>query len=111
MFRAILAVAGTMTIAVGLGVSGTAAVAKNNPDQHFNFECSNCQQNTTIDKGITNIYVTCYGKPAKKFACSSPEVGIICGEYVNSVGSFCQCVSDTPKAHTVHVKMKKDCHQ
>ena len=113
MFRAILAVAGTITIAVGLGMSGTAVAEHQNPDQHFNFECSNCTKNTTVDKGTTHIYVTCYGKKAKatKYTCTSPELGIICDEDSDSHSTWCSCLSDTPKAHTVHIKMKKDCHQ
>ncbi len=104
MFRAILAAAGTMTIVVGLGISD-AATATQNPDQHFNFDCSHCQQDTTVDEGHTNIYVDCYEKPAENFNCSSPEAGIMCHATTDSQGSLCQCSSDAPKAHTVKVKM------
>ncbi len=100
-----------MTVVVGLGMSGTAVADKHNPDQHFNFECSNCQQDTTIDDGKTNIYVTCYGKPAAKFECTSPEAGILCVQSTNADGRLCNCASDTPKAHTVHIKMLDGCTQ
>ena len=112
MFRAILAVAGTMTIAVGLGMSGTAVAEHKNPDQHFNFECSNCTKNTTVDKGKTNLILTCYGRQAAlespdtfSALCKSPEVGITC-KWSEKV-SACHCSSDAPKAHTVHVTINE----
>ncbi len=94
-----------MTIVVGLGMSGTAVAEKHNPDQHFNFDCSHCQQDTTVDNGHTNIYVQCYGKNSDNFNCSSPEAGITCYATSDTQGSLCQCTSNNSKAHTVKVKM------
>ncbi len=115
MFQAILAVAGTMTVVVGLGMSGAAMAEHHNPDQHLNFECSNCTQNTTVDQGKTNLVVTCYGKTVDPddpnpfwAACSSPEIGIGCNW--SKEASACSCSSDTPKAHTVHVEIN-ECSQ
>ncbi len=111
MFPAILAIAGTMTVVVGLGISGAAMAEHHNPDQHFSFDCSSCKKDTTVDKGKTNLYVTCYGKQANPdhsgfyAVCSSPEVGVTCSFDWGS--SACHCGNDTPKAHTVHINMEK----
>ena len=88
---------------------------KHNPDQHFNFECQDCKQTTTVDKGETNIYITCYGKKPGgpqmggywAGNCSSPEVGITC-DWAQGNGN-CTCHSDTPDAHTVYVHMGNPC--
>ncbi len=115
MSQAILAIAGTMTVIVGLGMSGAAVAADHNPDQHLNFECSNCKHNTTVDKGKTNLVVTCYGRQADPESpdnfsafCSSPEVGIKCNW--SAKAGACHCSSDAPNAHTVHVTIN-DCSQ
>lgn len=86
-----------------------------NPDQHHNFECGDCTYDTTVDKGGTNLYVTCYGQKATKdhndggwtVSCSSPEAGIICQWDLDD--SQCYCHSDTPKAHTVKMHMDSSC--
>lgn len=86
-----------------------------NPDQHFDWQCGNCKKTTTVDKGGTNLVMTCYGQKNTKdpmaggwsVNCSSPEAGIECQWQGDN--SLCYCHSDTPKAHTVKMHMDNSC--
>ena len=86
-----------------------------NPDQYHDFQCENCTHKTTVDKGETNIYITCYGQKTGgpeqagywAASCSSPEAGITCSW--SQGNSNCTCHSDTPKAHTVKMHMGNPC--
>ena len=103
--------------AIAWATSGAASDVgiHHNPDQHFNWQCGDCNKDTTVDKGGTNIIMTCYGQKNTKdpmaggwsVDCSSPEAGIIC--QWQSDTSLCYCHSDTPKAHTVKMHMDKEC--
>ncbi len=110
MYRTLTIIAGVVAAIAVFAISGEA-VAKRNPDQHFNFTQNGVEHHTTIDHGYTYIYITCYGKsdPAKAAqdgwdgVCSSPEAGITCSFQVPH--SRCSCMSDTKKAHTVKVSV------
>ncbi len=97
--------------------------AKENPSQTIDFEVQGTgSKNTTIAKGKTDIFATCYGLDTKQFAisqgysfdiswCRSPAAGIRCT--VNQqyeVGQHCICTSDEPKSHTVTIEIN-DCNK
>ncbi len=88
-------------------VDENSEVGERKPDQHMNFDCTNCDQDTTVGHGYTYIYVTCWNQAWNDHqswyaTATSPEVGITCQSW-NKTHGYVQCISDAKHWHTVKV--------